>query len=33
MDYSLTEDQEAVRQAIQKCTARFDDEYWLRKEY
>ena len=29
MDFSLTPDQEAVREAIQKICAGFDDDYWL----
>ena len=29
MDFSLTADQEAVRDAVQKICAGFDDDYWL----
>ena len=32
MDFSLSEDQEAIRTAIQRICARFDDEYWLNKD-
>jgi acyl-CoA dehydrogenase len=32
MDFSLSEEQQAIRAAIEKICARFDDEYWLRKD-
>ena len=32
MDFSLTQDQEAIRSAIQRICARFDADYWLAKD-
>ncbi len=32
MDFSFTHEQEAIRSAIEKICARFDDDYWLRKD-
>ncbi|MGX9389469.1 acyl-CoA dehydrogenase family protein [Nitrobacteraceae bacterium UC4446_H13] len=32
MDFALTENQEAIRDAIQKICANFDDSYWLKKD-
>jgi len=32
MDFSFTPEQEAIRAAIEKLCARFDDDYWLRKD-
>lgn len=32
MEIALTEDQDAIRQAVQKVCAAFDDEYWSGKE-
>src|SRR5215216_4499239 len=32
MDFSLSEEQEAIRAAIARICARFDDDYWLRKD-
>jgi acyl-CoA dehydrogenase len=32
MDFSLSGEQEAIRAAIGKICARFDDDYWLRKD-
>ena len=32
MDFSVTENQEAIRDAIQKICANFDDAYWLKKD-
>jgi len=32
MDYSLTSDQESIRDAISKICAQFADEYWLEKD-
>ena len=32
MDYSLTSDQESIRDAISKICAQFTDEYWLAKD-
>jgi acyl-CoA dehydrogenase len=32
MDFSFSPDQEAIREAIQKICARFDDQYWLEKD-
>ena len=32
MDFSLTEDQLAIRAAVEKICADFGDEYWLRKD-
>jgi acyl-CoA dehydrogenase len=32
MDFSLSEEQEAIRAAIRKICARFDGDYWLRKD-
>jgi acyl-CoA dehydrogenase len=32
MDFSLTSDQESIRDAISKICAQFDDEYWLAKD-
>lgn len=32
MDFSFSPDQEAIRDAIQKICARFDDQYWLEKD-
>jgi acyl-CoA dehydrogenase len=32
MDFSLTDDQLAIRSAVEKISADFGDEYWLRKD-
>jgi acyl-CoA dehydrogenase len=32
MDFALTDDQEAIHDAIQKICAGFDDAYWLKKD-
>jgi acyl-CoA dehydrogenase len=32
MDFSLTPEQEQIREAIARICRRFDDEYWLRRE-
>ena len=32
MDFSLTEDQLAIRAAVEKICADFGDEYWLAKD-
>jgi len=32
MDFSLTPDQEAVRDAVQKICTEFDDDYWLERD-
>jgi acyl-CoA dehydrogenase len=32
MDFSLTPDQEAVRDAVQKICSEFDDDYWLERD-
>jgi acyl-CoA dehydrogenase len=32
VDFALTENQEAIRDAIQKICANFDDSYWLKKD-
>ncbi len=32
MDFALTEDQTAIRRAVQDLCAGFDDEYWTRKD-
>ncbi|MBI5908458.1 MAG: acyl-CoA/acyl-ACP dehydrogenase [Betaproteobacteria bacterium] len=32
MDFSLTQQQEAIREAIERICARFGDEYWLEKD-
>ncbi len=32
MDFSLTEDQVAVRDAVAAIVARFDDDYWLKRD-
>jgi len=32
MDFSLTSEQEQIRDAIERVCAPFDDEYWLRKD-
>jgi acyl-CoA dehydrogenase len=32
MDFSLTDDQLAIRAAIEKICAKFDDAYWLKKD-
>ena len=32
MDFSLTPDQEHIREATQKLCAQFDDAYWLERE-
>ena len=32
MDFSLSEEQEAIRAAIARICTRFDDDYWLRKD-
>ena len=32
MDFALTENQEAIRDAIQKTCSQFDDAYWLKKD-
>lgn len=32
MDFSLSQDQEAIREAVFKLCARFPDDYWLKKD-
>ena len=32
MDFALTENQESIRDAVEKICARFDDAYWLNKD-
>jgi len=32
MNFALTEDQEAIRRAVQDIAAEFDDDYWARKD-
>ena len=32
MDFSFTQEQEAIRANVGKICARFDDDYWLRKD-
>ena len=32
MDFSLTPEQERIREAIAKLCARFDDDYWLKRD-
>lgn len=32
MDFSLTQDQEAIREAVFKLCAQFPDDYWLKKD-
>ena len=32
MDFSLTEDQLALREAVQRLCARFGDDYWLERD-
>jgi acyl-CoA dehydrogenase len=32
MDFALTPEQEAIREAIERVCARFPDEYWLKKD-
>ena len=32
MDFTLTPDQEAIRQSVAAICARFDDAYWLEKD-
>ena len=32
MDFSLTQEQQQIRDAIRKLCARFDDDYWLEKD-
>jgi len=32
MDFSLTAEQQAIRSAVEKICARFDDDYWLAKD-
>ena len=32
MDFTLSEEQEHIRNAIERLCAPFDDEYWLRKD-
>ena len=32
MDFAFNDDQEAIREAIAKICARFDDEYWLERD-
>src|SRR5262245_38730057 len=32
MDFSLSDEQQAIRDAIERICARFDDAYWLRKD-
>jgi acyl-CoA dehydrogenase len=32
MDFSLTEDQMALREAVQRLCARFGDDYWLERD-
>src|SRR5450830_1823308 len=33
MDFALTDEQEAIRDAIQKICTGFDDAYWLKKDH
>ena len=32
MDFSLSQEQETIREAIAKICERFDDQYWLEKD-
>ncbi len=32
MDFSLSAEQEAIRDAVEKICARFGDDYWLAKD-
>jgi acyl-CoA dehydrogenase len=32
MDFALTEDQQAIRSAVERICARFGDDYWLKKD-
>ena len=32
MNFDLTDDQQAIRSAVQEACAPFDDEYWLKKD-
>src|SRR5690606_18985916 len=32
MDFGLTEEQEAIREAVARICSNFDDAYWLRKD-
>jgi acyl-CoA dehydrogenase len=32
MDFALTQEQETIRDSIAKICARFDDDYWLKKD-
>src|SRR3954466_5580479 len=32
MDFALSEEQERIREAIAKLCARFDDDYWLKRD-
>src|SRR3989454_12619142 len=32
MDFSLNEEQQAIRAAVEKICARFGDDYWLKKD-
>src|ERR1035437_4704403 len=32
MDFSLSEQQESIREAIERICARFGDDYWLEKD-
>ena len=33
MDFSFSEEQQRIREAIGKLCARFGDDYWLAREY
>ena len=32
MDFSLSEEQQAIREAIARICAQFSDDYWLEKD-
>ena len=32
MNFALSEEQDAIREAIERICARFPDEYWLKKD-
>ena len=32
MDFSLTQDQQNIREAVQKLCSRFPDDYWLERD-
>ena len=32
MDFELSEDQETIRTAVRELAAKFDDQYWMKKD-